>query len=69
MILLNKTVALLAKRNSGKLCLLKYLVSAELRMFIKISVVCPPEKINRFYSDSVDDKSIMDCYGKNWVDN
>ena len=27
--IVNKTVALLAKRNSGKSCLLKYLVSTE----------------------------------------
>ena len=53
--ILNKTVGLIAKRNSGKSCLLKYLVQAEIHKFNKVYVICPTEKINRFYSDIVDD--------------
>ena len=65
--IVNKTVALLAKRNSGKSCLLKYLVSTELHKFKKIFVICPTEKINRFYSDIVDDECIFDNYNEKWV--
>ena len=52
---------LLTNRNSGKSCLLKYLVSAKLHKFKKVFVVCPTEKLNSVYSDIVDDVSIMDC--------
>ena len=60
--IVNITVALLAKRNSGISCLLKYLVSAQKHKFKKIFVICPTEKINRFYSDIVDDECIFDVY-------
>jgi ABC-type dipeptide/oligopeptide/nickel transport system ATPase subunit len=49
--IVNKTVGLVAKRNSGKSCLLKHLVESERHKFSKIFVVCPTEKINRFYSE------------------
>jgi len=66
--ILNKTVGLIAKRNSGKSCLLKYLVEAERHKFNKIYVICPTEKINRFYSDIVDDECIFDNYDEKWVE-
>ena len=66
--ILNKTVGLIAKRNSGKSCLLKYLVQAEIHKFNKVYVICPTEKINRFYSDIVDDECIFDNYDEKWVD-
>jgi len=66
--ILNKTIGLIAKRNSGKSCLLKYLVEAERHKFNKIYVICPTEKINRFYSDIVDDECIFDNYDEKWVD-
>ena len=36
---------LLTNRNSGKSCLLKYLVSAKLHKYKKVFVVCPTEKL------------------------
>ena len=66
--ILNKTVGLVAKRNSGKSCLLKYLVDSERHKFNKIFVICPTEKINRFYSDIVDDECIYDTYEEKFVD-
>ena len=66
--IINKTIGLIAKRNSGKSCLLKYLVEAERHKFNKIYVICPTEKINRFYSDIVDDECIFDNYDKKWVE-
>jgi len=66
--ILNKTVGLIAKRNSGKSCLLKYLVEAERHKFARLYVICPTEKINRFYSDIVDDECIFDNYDEKWVE-
>jgi hypothetical protein len=65
--IVNKTVGLIAKRNSGKSCLLKYLVEAERHKFSRIFVICPTEKINRFYSDIVDDECIFDTYDEKWM--
>jgi len=66
--IINKTIGLIAKRNSGKSCLLKYLVEAERHKFNRIYVICPTEKINRFYSDIVDDECIFDNYDEKWVE-
>ena len=66
--IVNKITSLLAKRNSGKSVLLKHLVEAERHKFARIYVICPTEKINRFYSDIVNDESIFDSYDEKWVD-
>ena len=66
--IVNKTTALLAKRNSGKSVLLKHLVESERHKFNKIFVICPTEKINKFYSDIVDDECIYDTYEEKFVD-
>ena len=66
-IIVNKTKALLAKRNSVKSSLLKYLVKAERHKFNKIFIVSPTEKINRFYNDIVEDDCIFDNYNQKWV--
>ena len=65
--IVNKITSLLAKRNSGKSVLLKHLVEAERHKFSKIYVICPTEKINRFYSDIVDEECIFDSYDEKWV--
>ena len=44
--IVNKTSALLAKRNSGKSVLLKHFVESERHKFNKIFVICPTEKIS-----------------------
>ena len=66
--LVNKTVAFVAKRNSGKSVLLKQLVEHEKHLFDKIFVICPTESINRFYKDIVDEKSIFDSYSETWTE-
>ena len=66
--IVNKTTAFLAKRNSGKSHLLKYLVECEKHKFSKIYCICPTEKINNFYSDIVDDECIFDNYNEKWVE-
>ena len=59
--ILNRSCGLIAEKNTGKSCLLKYLVESE-HKFSKIYTICPTEKINRFYSDIVDDEWIFDSY-------
>ena len=48
--LVNKISLFLAKRNSGKTCLLKYLVNEEKDKFHKIFVISPTEEINHYYT-------------------
>jgi len=67
--LVNKTLGLVAKRNSGKSILLKYLVEHEKKSFDKIFVICPTESINRFYKEIVPDNCIFDDYSEEWTDN
>jgi hypothetical protein len=66
--LVNKTTAFIAKRNSGKSCLLKYLVEHEKHCFDKIFVICPTESINRFYKDIVDENCLFDSYQESWTE-
>ena len=66
--IVNKITSLLAKRNSGKSVLLKHLVESERHKFNKIFVICPTEKINKFYSDIVDEECIYDTYEEKFVD-
>jgi hypothetical protein len=66
--LVSKTTAFVAKRNSGKSVLLKYLVEQEIECFDKIFVICPTESINRFYKDIVEEKCIFDSYSEEWTE-
>ena len=59
-------MALLAKRNSGKGCFLKYLVSAVKHRFKKI-VIFPTEKMDLFYSYIVDDDCIFNNFNEKWI--
>ena len=65
--IVDKTIGLIAKRCSGKSILLKHLVNSEKHKFSKIYVICPTEKINKFYSDIVNDECIFDSYNENWM--
>ena len=62
--LINKTICLCAKRNSGKSQLIKYIVSLYEHQFNKIFVVCPSEAINKFYSQFIDPQNIFEEYSK-----
>jgi hypothetical protein len=66
--IVDKTIGLIAKRCSGKSILLKHLVNAEKHKFARVFVICPTEKINRFYSDIVNDECIYDTYEEKFVD-
>jgi len=65
--LVNKTVSLVAKRNSGNSVLLKHLVEAQKNEFHKIMVVCPTESINRFYRSLVPASCIFDEWKEDWA--
>lgn len=66
--IVNKTTSLVAKRNSGKSVLLKYLVDCCKEKFFKIYVVCPTESINNFYSSMVQQNCIFEQWDENWCE-
>ena len=66
--LISNTTSLVAKRNSGKSILLKYLVDCQKHEFDKIFVICPTETINRFYSSIVPSSCIMDEWNEAWAE-
>ena len=57
--IVNKTICLCAKRNSGKSQLMRYIIMMSKHQFKKIFVICPTEQINRFYNGLVDEKNIF----------
>ena len=68
--IINKTVCICAKRNSGKSELTGYIINKFKDDFDKIYVVCPTEPVNHFYekSDIVDKKCIFDKLHDDWVE-
>ena len=64
--ILNKTIPLVAKRNSGKSVLLKYLVQEEIQHYKKIFVICPTN-FNGFY-DWIEPNCIFETYDEEWVE-
>ena len=65
--LVDKCVNLVAKRNSGKSILLKWLVSQQKDEFDKIFCVCPTEKVAPFYRDFVPENCVFDNYSEQWT--
>ena len=65
----NRTITIIAKRNSGKSYLLKYLLEYSIKNkdFNKIYVVSPTEKMNKYYSDIIPENCIFDKYEDEWV--
>ena len=68
--IVNKMTTLVAKRNSGKSYLLKWLVSLRKDQFEKIFVICPTENINNFYqlNDFIPKNCIFDEWKESWVE-
>ena len=66
--IVNKTAPLVAKRNSGKSVLLKYLVQNSRSKSSKIFVVCPTESVNSFNSDLLEESCIFHSWNEQWVD-
>jgi len=66
--LVNKTICLCAKRNSGKSQLIKYIVSLYGHQFNKIFVVCPSEAVNKFYSQFINPENVFTDYSESWIE-
>jgi hypothetical protein len=66
--IVNRTLTLVAKRNSGKSFLVKHLLQYEAYKFAKIFVICPTESINHFYSDIIPANCIFDTYSEEWAE-
>ena len=64
--LLNKTTALVGKRNSGKTMLAKELIKDEKHLFSHIFLFSPTEKLNKDYSDLVKSTHIFDSFSDVW---
>ena len=67
--ILNQSISIVAKRNSGKSILVKYLLKYAIsqNQFQKIYVICPTNDINHFYDDIVDTNHIMHSYDEEWI--
>ena len=67
--LLNKTINIISKRNSGKSVLIKYLVNKEKKLFDRIFIISPSEQINSFYESLTPSKFIFDNFNESWCNN
>lgn len=67
--LVNKTITIVAKRDSGKSYLLKWLVTQYKEDFNKIFVICPTENVNKFYqkNEFIKGNCIYDSYDESFV--
>lgn len=66
--IVDKTIALVGKRGSGKSRMLHYIISYYKHLFDKIFLISPTESINEFYADVVEKKFTFDKYNEDWVD-
>ena len=66
--IVNKTIALIGKRHSGKSRLLRYLVLMNKHHFSKIFIICPTEPLNSFYEGVVPPENIFETYKEEWVE-
>ena len=67
--IVNKTVCIIAKRNSGKSVLIKYIVGQYKQNFDKIFLISPTEKINNFFTKDnfIDSKCVYDEYNEDFI--
>ena len=65
----NKALIVIAKRNSGKSILIKYLVQDAIKHneFNKIFVISSTNSINFFYNDIIPANCIFDKYSEDWT--
>ena len=63
---MNKCIALIGKRNSGKSVLLKYIVNSEYNKFSKVFVISPTECVNNFYKSLVPSNCIFNEWDEEW---
>jgi hypothetical protein len=65
--IVNKTTCLCARRCSGKSVLLKYIIQKNKHLFDAKFLICPTEKINKFYGDVFKPENVYETYSDNWV--
>ena len=63
--IVDKAISIVAKRNSGKSYLLRYLVKKQSNEFNKIFVICPTDLINSFYSTISEKSCIFNEFNEN----
>ena len=65
----NKALIIIAKRNSGKSVLIKYLVKDSIKHneFQKIFVISSTNSINKFYNDIIPNNCIFEKYNEEWT--
>jgi hypothetical protein len=66
--IVDKAIALIAKRNSGKSRLLRYILICTKKKFDEIFLVCPTECVNNFYKDFIKAENIFSSYSEEWVE-
>ena len=64
----NKLISLIAKRNSGKSYLLRYMVSIQKHEFDKIFIICPTNILNDFYKNITEKENIFTEYNELWME-
>ncbi len=67
--ILNKTILVVAKRNSGKSQLIRYLIMLNKNQFDKVFLICPTEGVNSFYSDIIEKRNIHTNYDETFIKN
>lgn len=65
--ILNKTILVVAKRNSGKSQLIRYLLLLNINRFDKVFLICPTEAVHSFYSEIIDKKQIYHEYNEEFI--
>ena len=65
----NKALIIIAKRNSGKSILIKYLVEDAIKHneFNKIFVISSTNAVNHFYNDIIQTNCIFEKYSDEWT--
>ena len=66
--LIDKIVLCVAKRNSGKSYLCRWLVKQQRSHFHKLYLINPSESINNFWGQIVPKTCIFDTYNDEWLD-
>ena len=67
--IVDKTIGLCAKRGSGKSQMLHYIIEVNKHLFKRVFIICPTEKISKFYEDIIPKENIFDSYSEKWVEN
>lgn len=65
--IVDKAIMFVAKRNSGKSRVLRYILICNSHLFDDIFLVCPTETVNSFYKGYIKESNIFHDYKDEWV--